>query len=211
MIRRWKASAVLLAVGCASSGAHAAPGACRLSRFLDIPVTMEGRRPMVAAKIGGREARFILDSGAFFSTIANANAAEFGLAVTDVAPGAQLRGIGGSTSLRQTTARDFTIGGQTLPRLSFAVGGTDTGYAGLLGQNILGLYDADYDLPHGVVHLVKPTNCRNAGMAYWAGSKPVTMVDLLPTSIGQPHTIGTITINGVKLKAMFDTGAQSSC
>lgn len=194
----------------APGAAQAAPAGCQLARFLDIPVTMEGRRPMVSARIGGREARFILDSGAFFSTIANANAAEFGLAAIDVVPGARLSGIGGSTSLRQATARDFTIGGQTLPRMTFAVGGTDTGHAGLLGQNILGLFDAEYDLPHGIVHLTKPTGCRAANMAYWAGDKPVTIVPLTPTDAMQRHTIGTITINGVKLKALFDTGAQSS-
>ncbi|WP_242139460.1 retropepsin-like aspartic protease [Sphingomonas sp. TREG-RG-20F-R18-01] len=208
--RRATGAAVLLGAMLAPTLAQAAPTQCKLAKFLDIPVTMEGRRPMVTAQIGGREARFILDSGAFFSTIAPANAAEFGLTVLDVMPGAQLRGIGGSTALRQSTARDFTIGGQTLPRMNFAVGGTDTGRAGLLGQNILGLGDVEYDLPHGVVHLVQATGCRTANMAYWAGTRPVTVVELTPMGPGQRHTIGTVTINGVKVRAMFDSGAQGS-
>ena len=206
----WTQGALLLGAMLAPGAAQAAPAGCQLAKFLDIPVTMEGRRPIVTAQIGGREARFILDSGAFFSTIARANAAEFGLTVTDVGMNARLSGIGGSTSLRQTTARDFTIGGQTLPRMNFAVGGTDTGRTGLLGQNILGLGDAEYDLPHGQVHLMKATGCRAANMAYWAGDKPFTVVQLTPTSPAQRHTIGTVTINGIKIKAMFDTGAQSS-
>jgi tetratricopeptide (TPR) repeat protein/predicted aspartyl protease len=194
----------------AASPAQAAPTACKVAKFLDIPVTMDGRRPMVTAQIGGRDAHFILDSGAFFSTIASANAAEFGLTVAEVAPGAQLRGIGGSTALRQTSVRDFTIGGQTLPRMSFAVGGTDTGRAGLLGQNLLGLGDVEYDLPHGIVRLMQATGCRTANMAYWADTRPVTVIELTPMSETQRHTIGTVTINGVKVKALFDTGAQGS-
>lgn len=210
-MNRWSFIKAFMAGAVLSPGAaQAAQGECRLARFLTIPVTMEGRRPMVTAQIAGRDARFILDSGAFFSTIAPANAAEFGLTIRDVAPGAQMTGIGGTTALRQTTARTFSIGGQTLPQLVFAVGGTDTGRTGLIGQNILGLADADYDLPHGIVHLTKASGCRNGGVTYWVGSKPFTIVPLMPTSVTQRHTIGTITVNGVKMKAMFDTGAQRS-
>ena len=69
---------LLLEAMLAPGAAQAAPAGCQLAKFLDIPVTMEGRRPIVTAQIGGREARFILDSGAFFSTIARANAATVG-------------------------------------------------------------------------------------------------------------------------------------
>lgn len=210
MIRWFAVGAVVLAAGLAPTVAQGAAQQCKVGKYIDIPVTMEGRRAIVTAQIGGREARFILDSGAFFSTIAAANAAEFGLSVQELGGNARLSGIGGETSLRQTTAKDFTIGGQTLPRMSFAVGGTDTGRTGLIGQNILGLGDVDYDLPHSIVRLMKNTNCRALSMAYWAGTKPVTIISLEPMGQTQRHTIGTVTVNGVKLKAVFDTGAQST-
>jgi tetratricopeptide (TPR) repeat protein/predicted aspartyl protease len=186
-----------------------AAGKCQIVRYVEIPVTMAGRRPIVTAQINGRDARFILDSGAFFSTIAKANAQEFGLAVRPLA-GARLKGIGGDTSLGVATAKQFTIAGQTLPHIDFAVGGSDTGYAGLLGQNILGLADAEYDLPHGAVRLMKGKECRDAGLAYWAADKPFSIVPLLSIDAEQRHTIGTIKINGVNLKAVFDTGAEGS-
>ena len=184
--------------------------ACELAKYAEIPVTMAGRRPIVTAQINGRDARFILDSGAFFSTIAKANALEYGLSVHSLAPGARLKGIGGDTSLGAATAQTFSIAGQTLPRVDFAVGGSDTGYAGLLGQNILGLADVEYDLPHGFVRLMKGEDCGKATLAYWAGSRPVTVVDIEPMDAAQRHTIGTVTINGVKMKALFDTGAMGS-
>lgn len=183
---------------------------CSIGKYVDIPVTMAGRRPIVTAQINGRDARFILDSGAFFSTIASANAAEYGLSIRDLGGNARLKGIGGETSLRATKAKAFTIAGQTIPNIDFAVGGSDTGYAGLLGQNILGLADVEYDLSHGVVRLMKGQGCRGEGMAYWAGTKPYTLVPLQSMDAGQRHTIGTIRINGVAIKAVFDTGAQGS-
>ena len=184
--------------------------ACQISKFVEIPVTMEGRRPVVTAQINGRDARLILDSGAFFSTIAQANALEYGLSVRPVAPGARLKGIGGDTSLSVATAQEFRLAGLKLSHIDFAVGGSDTGYAGLLGQNILGFADVEYDLPHGVVRLMKNRDCRNTGMAYWAGTKPSTMVEIEAVGPGQRHIVGTVKLNGVKLKATFDTGAAGS-
>lgn len=202
--RRLPGALALAAMMAAPTGARAA---CQLTRFLEIPVTMMGQRPVVAAQLNGREARFMLDSGAFFSTISAADAAEYGLTIKEVAPGARIKGIGGSTSLRMVTARTFAIAGTEIPRLQFAVGGSDTGFTGLLGQNILGFGDVEYDLPHGAVRLMKGEGCGDAGLAYWAGSKPTTLVKLQPRDARQPHTIGTIKVNGVAMKAMFDTGA----
>lgn len=186
-----------------------ASAACKLSRYVDIPVTMAGPRPVVTAQINGRDARFILDSGAFFSTISAATAQEYGLKIGSLG-NARLQGIGGDTSLSVTTAKELRLAGVPIPKIEFAVGGSDTGFAGLLGQNILGLADAEYDLPHGFVRLMKNEGCRNGQLAYWAGAKPFTVVPILPMGQGQRHTIGTILIDGKKIKAVFDTGAVGS-
>jgi tetratricopeptide (TPR) repeat protein len=209
MARWFKASSVVLAFLLLPSTVQAA---CQLSKILDIPVTMLGRRPIVIAQINGRDARFILDSGAFFSTIAKANALEYGLPIREIAPGVtvRLKGVGGETSLSETTAKDFSIAGRTIPNVNFGVGGSDTGFAGLLGQNILGFADVEYDLSHGAVRLMKGQGCKYGNMAYWAGTKPFTIVEIEPMGPGQRHTIGTITINGARIKAVFDTGATGS-
>lgn len=182
-----------------------AAASCQLAKYFDLPVMMTGRNPVVSAEINGREARFILDSGAFFSTISRAGALEYGLVVRGLG-GAQLRGIGGSTSLSVATARTFTIAGHAIPNVEFAVGGSDFGVTGLLGQNVLGIGDVEYDLPHGVIHLWKSLGCGTITKAYWAGSKPFAMIPLEGMGPGQRHTIGTIAINGIRLKALFDSG-----
>ncbi|HEX7851653.1 MAG TPA: aspartyl protease family protein [Sphingomonas sp.] len=167
---------------------------------------------MVEARFGDKTARFILDSGAFYSTISRAGAAEFGLKVTPAPPWFRVRGIGGDTSAGIATADKFSLAGNSLPKIEFVVGGSDTGTAGLLGQNILGIADIEYDLPHGAARLMKTSGCARTGLAYWAGDKPFTMVELEGAADGafHPHTVGTILLNGVKIKAMFDSGAQGS-
>lgn len=203
-------AASLISAPASVPASAAAPAKCQIAKYVDIPVTMVARNPIVTAQINGRDARFILDSGAFFSTIAKANALEYGLSVRDLGMGARLNGIGGDTSLGVATAKAFGIAGQSIPNIEFAVGGSDTGYAGLLGQNILGILDVEYDLPHGMVRLMKGKGCRDGNMAYWAGAKPVTVVPVLAMSATQRHTIGTVRINGVAIKALFDTGAHGS-
>ncbi|MEG3174629.1 aspartyl protease family protein [Sphingomonas sp. RB3P16] len=189
-----------------------AMAACQVAKMLDIPVTMNGRQPMVSGRFGDKEARFILDSGAFYSTLSRASAAEFGQRVETAPAWFRLQGIGGDTSAGYIVSNNFSLGSVTIPKANFVVGGSDTGTAGLLGQNILGLADVEYDLPHGSVRLMKTTGCAKMALAYWAGDKPVTLVPLIvpPAGLWKPHTIGTILLNGVKIRAMFDSGAYSS-
>lgn len=184
---------------------------CRAEVIAQLPVTMVGRQPMVDARFGDKAARFILDSGAFYSTISRASAEEYGLKVDVAPPGFHLVGVGGAMSAGITETDTASLAGIKLPKVLFIVGGSDMGVAGMLGQNILGIADIEYDLPHGAVRLMKTTGCARTGLAYWAGDKPYTMLELEASdSAFRPHTIGTVVLNGVKIRAIFDTGAASS-
>jgi predicted aspartyl protease/cytochrome c-type biogenesis protein CcmH/NrfG len=183
---------------------------CQLAKYLELPVTMRGTRPIVSAQIGGKDAQFILDSGAFFSMLSRASAQAYGLRLDALPPGFELRGINGSTSAFLTTARTFGLGGVTLPDIQFIVGGTDTGQVGLLGQNFLSIGDVEYDLRHGAVRLLRAQGCKVDDLAYWAGSSPVTIIPLEDRTPHHNRTVATVMLNGVKLRALFDTGAPSS-
>ena len=188
----------------------AAQAECQIAKFLDIPITMRGQRAIVSAKINGQDAQFILDSGAFFSTLSQASAAAYGLKLQPLPATFELRGINGSTSASLTTVRSFTLAGVTLPNIRFLVGGTDSGQVGLLGQNFLGLGDVEYDLGHGAVRLMRPRGCQVGDLAYWAGARPVSVLPIEARTDRQTKTIATVTLNGVKLRALFDSGAPSS-
>ncbi len=205
---RW-ACLSLLVGGLLAPAPVLAAADCKVAKFADIPVTMVGRRPTMTAGINGQEGRFMVDSGAFYSTIAAANAQQFGLTVRSLGPNARLTGVGGETSLGVATAKVFTIAGENVRNIEFAVGGGDTGFAGVIGQNVLGLEDVEYDLPHGMVRLMKVQGCKDLDLAYWAGQRPYSIVKLLPSERDK-RSMGMVTVNGVQLKALFDTGAASS-
>ncbi|USQ96691.1 aspartyl protease family protein [Caulobacter sp. RL271] len=209
MFSALRVSGLALALAFLSSQTLAA-SKCQVMKLAELPVTMEGLSPVTTGQINGREARFIVDSGAFHSTMSAGAAQELGLSVGSLGVNARLKGVGGETSLGVTTAKEFVIAGQKLPRVEFAVGGSSTRYAGLLGQNILGIAGVEYDLGHGAVRIMKTKDCGDVSLTYWAGDKPFTLMRIEPMENGDRHTLATVEVNGVKLKAMFDTGASSS-
>jgi predicted aspartyl protease/Flp pilus assembly protein TadD len=198
-------AALLAPIAAAPAGA-----ACHLARYIELPVSMRGPRPLVSAQFGDKDAQFILDSGAFYSTLSRALAAEYGLRLQSLPPSFRLKGVNGETSAMMTSVENFGLAGVRLPRVEFIVGGTDMGQVGLLGQNILGIGDTEYDIPHGAVRLLKATDCKDDEVAYWAAGRAMSTVALEPRTPRQPHIIGTVVLNGVKLRAVFDTGAPAS-
>ena len=185
-----------------------AAGQCRIERFTAIPVTMKGLQPMVSARINGIEARFIVDTGAFWSMLSPAASAQYSLPREMAPPGFYIRGVNGDTGADIATVDTFTFLHVPLRHVQFIVGGNDypSGAAGLLGDNLWRIFDVDYDFAAGRMRLVKATHCGDLPLAYWAGSRPVGEVRLRRTSLRRPDLIGHATVNGKRIRVMFDTG-----
>ena len=205
---------IALALAAASGGARAAePQRCNLGKFADLPVTMAGMRPHVLVKINGADTPFTVDSGSFFSIMNQATVKRLGLSTTRAPFGYEVRGAGGSENrVDVATVKRFGLGVLDVPDVVFlALPEAEGGTAGLLGQNVLSLFDTEYDLGNGVIRLLKPSEaCAHANVAYWAEGKTVSVVDVEAISPEQRHLRGTILINGKKVKVIFDTGASSS-
>jgi tetratricopeptide (TPR) repeat protein/predicted aspartyl protease len=187
-----------------------AAAACSIGRMAELPVTMEGMGPMVDARINGTPVRFIADSGAFWSVISPANAQMLHLPPQPGFRDFSLQGINGSAAAGVVSVKTFTLAGIDIPRLQFVVAGSETGGVGVLGQNVLGIGDVEYDLPHGAIRLMKSKDCGRANLAYWAKGRSSSMVAISPRSPQQPHTIGTVYVNDKPVRATFDTGASTS-
>src|ERR1700677_4645695 len=187
---------------------------CKLGEMAEFPITMRGLRPLMTAGINGTDVQFVLDSGAFYSTLSPASASELKLETHYGPFGFYMQGAGGGRAdVSIATVKTFTLAGVPLKNVDFLVGGTDfgSGSVGLLGQNILHLGDVEYDLGNGVVRLMKPIDCRNTVLAYWANastSYSVLSIDA-PNGLDR-HTGGTAYVNGAEIRVEFDTGAGSS-
>jgi len=202
-------------IGCgACLGAPVSVGAekkCKIAKVVDLPITMNSLRPTIDVKINNRDAKFILDSGAFYSMISSATAAGYNLKTTHAPLGLTVTGIGGAADVRVATVKEFSIVGITLKNREFLVGGSDIGNAGLLGQNLLEQFDVEYDLAAGVIRLFRTEDCDQTLLAYWLApgqaysSMPIDRIDPW-----HPHTIGVAYVNDKQIRVEFDTGAFTS-
>jgi tetratricopeptide (TPR) repeat protein len=197
------------------SARPAAAEPCKYGRAGDLPVTMEGMQPLVHAAINGKDALFLADSGAFFSILTTAGARQFDLPLEHANPAFALSGIGGDAQAWVTTVPTFTIFKLDLRKVPFLVADNDLphGAIGVLGQNVLGLGDVEYDLASGVIRILRAHgDCRKAALAYWANDKglPYSEIDIEFARVENPRTTGEAYLNGSKIRVEFDTGASAS-
>ncbi len=191
--------------------AHAAAD-CKAEK-LELPVTLSGMRALVDAKINGREARFIFDSGAFYSTISAATATQFGLKLSNAPSGMYITGMGGSAQVSVATVKEFTLIGIPIRNKEFVVGGSESGTesVGLLGQDIAWTFDVEYDFSHSAMRLFRIEGCKHTRLAYWlTPGQDYSLLDIETRDLGHLHTVAEVYINGKKIRAMFDTGSPKS-
>jgi tetratricopeptide (TPR) repeat protein len=196
------------------SDAAQAAGACQVVKIAELPVTMVDMQPLVSAKINGSEVRFVADSGAFFSALSPGSAAELKLPLYPAPFGMFVTGIGGDASISVATVK-LTLANQELPHIDFIVGGSEVGVSsvGLLGENLLGYADGDYDLANGVINLAKLKNCSGTAPIYWDNTKPFSAVPMTSEKRYERLTPSPRTyayLNGTRIRVMFDTGAGTS-
>lgn len=188
---------------------------CAIQQLAELPVTMERTRPIVAGSINGREAKFLVDSGAHFSMLGRESVAKFQLRLFPLPGNMRIRGVGGTTDGQAARISQLTVDGirGAISNVDFIVGGnsmTFRDFDGLLGQNIVGTHDTEFDLANGHIRLMKSDGCRKESLAYWAGNNPVAVMEIERRTPAAPHLIGDATINGKKIRVMFDSGAWRS-
>jgi predicted aspartyl protease len=209
--------AVAACAAALSGAALPAWAACEL-KTQPVPVTMEGLRAIVRPKIDGQEARFALDSGAASNTINGRLAAKLGLKPMRIAETGRLigevasverEGAAGADTLRGiVVAPKFEFAGATFKDVSLVATDRISGMDGLLGQAFLRGTDVEYDLGAGSMKLVKAQGCGGSNMAYWAkDGTAYSMIPLEWIDRDRPMTEAAVYVNGVRMRAMFDTGA----
>jgi tetratricopeptide (TPR) repeat protein/predicted aspartyl protease len=208
----WRTFAASALAALALLGPAAAQAACQL-KVIELPVKMVGSRAIATVGINGTPVPLMVDSGAFFSFLTEATAAQLKLHLRSLPDGMRINGLVGSVAARMTRVAHLELANGDLPNMEFVVGGNEMGAGsmGILGRNILSFADTEYDLAHGMIRLVLPTDdCAKSNMAYWAKDMPVSMVELLSDSRATTPAIrADLLLNGHKTRAMFDTGAST--
>lgn len=179
---------------------------CTLRRQASLPVTLSSL-PLVPALINGRPAMLVLDTGAE-SSLLTVKAAKRLRVTTQYDFQRSMAGIGRSMRTGDARLASMSLGGVALsyPRVlvghvSFKLSDADPD--GLLGASLLSDFDLDIDLPHRRVELYDRVDCPSARPP-WRGH--YAMLDT--TRSLSEHPFFPISVNGRRLSATLDTGAQ---
>lgn len=200
-----------LAALCLFASAGVAAAKCNLEMRAQWPVTVVDGRALVPVTINGKPARLFIDTGAFFSTLTPDGAQRLGLHLEPLPPWLTVRGATGAAQQHQTQVRDFALPGFDFGAADLLVSEHGLGAGdGLVGQNVLGRYDLEFDLANGVMRLFEPHDCSGVDLAYWRQSASVGILPIQPITPPQNAIVGDATLNGAKIRVVLDTGAARS-
>jgi predicted aspartyl protease len=188
---------------------HAADD-CKVNK-VDLPVTLSGMRPVISAKINGLDTSFLVTSGAFYSMISPAAAARYNLKLRPISKEMKINAGFGDKEMQRATVNELALGELVLPNRELVVGtySGEAGNIGMLGQEILGAFDVEYDLANGIIRLFQVQGCEHAMLAYWVKpDQAYSIVDLKPPT--QTATMASVYINDTNVVAFFNTGAPLS-
>jgi predicted aspartyl protease len=187
--------------------------ACTLGKLMELQVTMNGMTPVINAHLNGKEVKFTIDSSSFYNIISASGAARTGLRLMPAPSWLAAKSADGKVLLSVSIADDFVMGGLRAKNIEFLAGGNDSasGSDGVVGQSLFQNYDVEYDLANGVIRLMRPEGCGDAGLAYWvSANQTFSVLDINSMSPAQPFVSGAALLNGSQIRVLFDTGANAS-
>jgi predicted aspartyl protease len=183
------------------------PADCKLTAVAQLPMTLKSGHVVISALANGKDLALGIDTGGFGSSLTKAGADHLGM----VAPysarlGGVVAGIGGLwVSEGNVHLYNLQIGDLELHNLKLPVMMAFPGVDGLIGPDILGGYDAEYDFARETFSLYRSHPCSDHAVS-WTAS--YTVIPFTLTRSG--HVRIPITLDGQKAYAILDTGAGVS-
>lgn len=174
-----------------------------------IPVVLE-RVPFAPVSINGDHATMLFDTGAEETMLSASAAKRLGLNTHFTYP-RTVQGVGGGVSVGETRLDTIVLGGLAMhgflmPVAPFSLRGVGgQPIDGLLGADLFSDFDLDIDIPHNRIMLYDPAACPS-GLPPW---RPPYVTVAAHRSMHR-HIFFDVLLNGHKLSAFIDTGAQRS-
>jgi predicted aspartyl protease len=157
--------------------------------------------PYVPVTLNGAQKYMLLDTGAARSALSATTANE--LKLTRLRAESAVVDVSGRISRSSARLERFSVGALLPSTRSFMVlEGNEqaSDVAGLLGQDWLGAFDFELDLAHDRLRLYRPGPC---------ATPPAGFTQSIPVIVDESgHIVLTVTLDGVNLKAVLDTGSS---
>lgn len=213
------APALLTALLALLAGAGAAradapkPPRCQYVQIGTLPLrdVGPGLAPAVDGEIDGVPARMLVDTGADGVYLTRTAATRRALVLYPTR--AQVSGVGGRSRILSTRVKSLSIGplsGGVRPELS-VIGDTASApdYDAIVGAGFLLQTDLEFDLGARRLRFFQPRDCDHAVFNIWKEDTVNLPFERSPRD-GSDNPHFTVTVNGVALDAMIDSGAHRS-
>ncbi len=203
---------IAAAIVVGSSSAHAA---CKIGVFADLTLQPNPERALVDGAVNGHPTKFIIDTGAWASTMPFADAVRLGVKVDrsgfaymDI--NVKSEGIGGTQEVGTVTF-NMQLDKIDLPKevmTAIPMRPLDNNAAALVGMDLIGQRDIELNLPGNNIKLIKVEGCTTQELAYW--DKPYSQAKLESDGSGRSSIRVNVLLNGHVVPAMVDSGATQS-
>jgi predicted aspartyl protease len=190
---------------------HATAGAadsCRYVPIVKVPVgSSRLGQPTIEGGINDTPVQMLLDTGAFSSILTPGTAERLGIPLDQT--GKYAGGVGGSTVIYSARLKDFAIGPRHFGKTWFPVlgsTGSDLGVSAIVGADFLFQTDLELALADKFIQFLRPTGCGDTFLAYWDKDAMEVPFSGMEDKSRKPYV--AVTLNGVKLQAVLDTGSS---
>lgn len=189
--------------------AHAAgdAGSCRYVPVARLPIEYSDatHRAIVMGTVNGKSARMIIDTGAYQTFLFRAGAERLGLPLDTT--GKYMSGAGGTSVTYVTRVDDFSVGIAHSGKAPVEVIGNSSKMDGdaLVGADFLLQTDMELSLADKYLQFFRATGCGDTYLAYWDSKAMEIPFSGKEERSNKPYV--TVELNGVKLRAILDTGA----
>lgn len=184
---------------------------CRYLTVAKLPLkyTGPGLQVTIDGVIDGTPAIMLVDTGSYDSFLTRTGTERRGMKLSNLGRVAQ--GIGGYSSIYQTRIKEFVAGPARSERGHMRVlsdFGNPPSYDAILGAPFLLQTDLEISLATKELKLFQPVDCGDTHLAYWDADALV--IPFNTSSESTPNPNFTVLVNGVKMRAIIDTGAAAT-
>jgi predicted aspartyl protease len=183
---------------------------CNTQPAGEMALHMKGQQAFVTLAVNNRSLNLLLDTGDFVTSLAPSAVQRLALPASSEAS-VQMTGIGGAYAAPVVEASDVQYLSQHVANVSFPVlpaseFSPEEHVDGLFGANFLSAYGVEMDFPGGKMRFFKPGNGCGVSAPAWTAHA----MRLQATDAGHQLLLIPVTINGVALNALIDTGSEDT-